>query len=213
MVGMGRKLAVAVAAAAAGVLWWRTHPSACPYSQRFWVEAPHPLITRKRLLETLAPRAGEKVLEVGPGTGYYTLAVARALDPGGTIHIFDIQEKMIDHTLRAAGAARIQNVVARVGDARVLPYADDEFDAALIVTTLGEISDPVAALSELRRVVRPGGRLVVGELLGDPHMVTARTLEKRAAETGWQFITRAGPRIGYFALLRNNTDAARPGDG
>jgi ubiquinone/menaquinone biosynthesis C-methylase UbiE len=205
---MGRKLAVAVAGAAAGALWWRTHPSACPYGQRFWVEAPHPLITRGRLLETLAPLAGEEVLEVGPGTGYYTLAVARALEPGGTVHILDIQETMVHHTLTAARAEGIQNIEGWVGDARVLPYANDAFDAALIVTTLGEIPDQIAALSELRRVVRPGGRLVVGELLGDPHMVTARALEKRAAETGWQFVTRVGPRVGYFALLRNGTDAA-----
>ena len=40
--------------AVAAALWWRRNPSACPYSQRFWVEAPHPFITRERLLEALA---------------------------------------------------------------------------------------------------------------------------------------------------------------
>ena len=43
-------------------LWWRKNPSACPYSQRFWVEAPHPGITRKRLLDILAPRPAERVI-------------------------------------------------------------------------------------------------------------------------------------------------------
>src|SRR5215218_10463645 len=52
------------AVAAAG-LWWRRHPSACPYGQGFWIEAPHPLITRERLREALEPRAGETVLEIG----------------------------------------------------------------------------------------------------------------------------------------------------
>jgi len=53
-------LCAAAAGAVAGIaLWWRRNPSACPYSQRFWVQAPHPFITRDRLAEALAPRPGE----------------------------------------------------------------------------------------------------------------------------------------------------------
>lgn len=74
-----RKGALAAAVGIGGVAWWwRKNPSACPYNQRFWVQAPHPFITRERLLATLAPRPGERILEIGPGTGYYTLDVARA---------------------------------------------------------------------------------------------------------------------------------------
>jgi hypothetical protein len=51
----------------AGALWWRKHPSACPYAQRFWVEPPHPFITRARLREALDASPGERILEVGPG--------------------------------------------------------------------------------------------------------------------------------------------------
>ena len=60
---------------AAGI-WWRKNPSACPYSQRFWVDAPHPLITRERLRDVLAPADGDRIFEIGPGTGYYTLDMA-----------------------------------------------------------------------------------------------------------------------------------------
>jgi hypothetical protein len=74
----------AVGTVVAAALWWRANPSGCPYGQRFWVEAPHPLITRRRLREVLSPRPGERVLEVGPGTGYYTLDVAHWLSrPAG----------------------------------------------------------------------------------------------------------------------------------
>src|SRR5437588_482208 len=71
--------AAGVGALAGAALWWRTHPSACPYSQRFWVEAPHPLITRSRLRDALGPVSGERLLEIGPGTGYYSLPVAKWL--------------------------------------------------------------------------------------------------------------------------------------
>lgn len=149
------------AVAAAG-MWWRRHPSACPYGQRFWIEAPHPLITRERLREALEPRAGETVLEIGPGTGYYTLEVAQQLLPGGTLHVYDLQQEMLDHTMRRAGAAGVNNLEPRQGDAQKLPYADSTFDGVYMVAVLGEIPDPDAALREVARVLKPGARLIVG---------------------------------------------------
>jgi ubiquinone/menaquinone biosynthesis C-methylase UbiE len=181
--------------------WWRTHPSACPYSQRFWVEAPHPFITRKRLLEILAPQAGERVLEVGPGTGYYSLDVASRLD-GGSLAVFDIQREMLDHVMRRAAERGISNIEPTLGDARSLPYDGNSFDAAYLVTVLGEIPDPGAAVGELGRVLRPGGRLVVGELFGDPHMVTLGRLRDLAQPAGFSYDRRLGTLLGYFACFR-----------
>jgi ubiquinone/menaquinone biosynthesis C-methylase UbiE len=191
-------LALAGLGTLAAAYWWRKNPSACPYSQRFWVEAPHPGITRKRLLEILAPQPGQRVLEVGPGTGYYSLDVAERLD-GGTLEVFDIQQEMLDHVVRTAGERGASNIVPRLGDARSLPYEDSSFDAAFLVTVLGEIPDQEAALRELARVLRPGGRLVVGELFGDPHMVTLGKLRKRVEEAGFSFERRLGTRLAYFA--------------
>ena len=197
LVGLGAGLAVAGAA-----LWWRRHPSACPYSQRFWVEAPHPFITRARLREVLAPAPGSRILEVGPGTGYYALAVARWLGPDGRLAILDVQQEMLDHTLRRAAEEGISNISGVRADAREMPYADDSFDAAYLVTVLGEIPDQAAALRELRRVVKPDGRIVVGELFGDPHMVTHRALRDRAAEAGLAVEHMLGGRLWHFTRLR-----------
>jgi len=196
-----RAATVGAGLVAGAALWWRTHPSACPYGQRFWVEAPHPFITRARLRAALRPRAGETVLEVGPGTGYYSLDVAAALQPGGALHVFDLQQEMLDHTMRAAREAGVASIVPRQGDARSLPYQDESFDAAYLVTVLGEIPDQDAALRELRRVVRPAGRIVVGELFGDPHMVGAGALARRAAAAGLRLERRVGPPFGFFAVL------------
>jgi ubiquinone/menaquinone biosynthesis C-methylase UbiE len=203
MVGMTRSgLAFAAAAAAitGAALWWRRHPSACPYGQRFWIEAPHPLITRERLREALAPQPGETLLEIGPGTGYYSLPVARWVSPG-TLHVLDVQQEMLAHTSRSARADGIENIEPRLGDARALPYEDATFDAAYLVTVLGEVPDQQAALHELRRVVKPAGRVVVGELFGDPHMVGEASLRRRATAAGLRFERRVGPRLGYFGVL------------
>jgi ubiquinone/menaquinone biosynthesis C-methylase UbiE len=196
------KIAVGGALGLVGAaLWWRTHPSACPYGQRFWVQAPHPLITRGRLLEILAPVPGERVLEVGPGTGYYTLPVAGALKSRGRLDIFDLQPEMLEHALRAAHEHGMTNIVATQGDARELPYEDASFDAAYLATVLGEIPDQHAALAELRRVLRPAGRLVVGELFGDPHFVSPAALRRRAAAAELRVERKTGPPFGYFARL------------
>jgi ubiquinone/menaquinone biosynthesis C-methylase UbiE len=182
--------------------WWRKNPSACPYNQRFWVMAPHPGITRKRMLEILGPDTGERVLEIGPGTGYYSIPVAEHL-PGGTLSVFDIQQEMLDHVKREADKRGITNIEPTLGDAQALPYGDDSFDAAYLVTVLGEIPDQDAALRELSRVIRPGGRLVVGELFGDPHMVTLGKLRERAERQGLRFQNRLGSPLAYFARFES----------
>jgi ubiquinone/menaquinone biosynthesis C-methylase UbiE len=193
-----RTAGIAGAGILGAALWWRRNPSACPYNQRFWVEAPHPLITRPRLREALAPAPGQRLLEVGPGTGYYALDVAGWIAPGH-LDVFDIQQEMLDHTLLRAEQRGIGNIVALQGDARELPFAADTFDAAYLITVLGEIPDQQAALRELARVVKPGGRVVVGELFGDPHWVSPGKLRAHAERAGLRFEHRIGGPLGYFA--------------
>ena len=197
-----RRFALAAGAAAlAAALWWRRNPSACPYNQRFWVQAPHPGITRERLNSVLEPRAGERILEIGPGTGYYSLHLAEWIGPDGTLEIFDLQQEMLDHTASRAAEQGLANVIATQGDARELPYADASVDAVVLTAVLGEIPDQERALSEIARVLRPEGRLVVGELFGDPHYVSPAALERRAAPGGLRPVRRSGPRLAYFARL------------
>jgi ubiquinone/menaquinone biosynthesis C-methylase UbiE len=196
-------LALTAAGALGAALWWRRNPSACPYSQRFWVELPHPFITRGRLREALGPRPGERLLEVGPGTGYYTLAVAEWLGPQGRLDIVDVQREMLDHTSRRARERGLRNVFSAGADARELPYEPASFDGAFLVAVLGEVPDQEAALRELRRVLRPDGRIVVGELLLDPHVVTTAALERRAKAAGLRVDGRLGGSLWHFTRLRH----------
>ena len=194
-------LGAAVAATLAAAIWWRKNPSACPYGQRFWVEAPHPIITRERLRSVLRPQPGERLLELGVGTGYYSLDLAGWVAPGGTLELFDLQPKFLDHVMRAAGERGLTNLVPTQGDATQLPYEDDSVDAVILTAVLGEIPDDAAALREIRRVLRPAGRLVVGELFGDPHFTTRAGLERMGGEAGLELVERSGNWFGYFARL------------
>jgi ubiquinone/menaquinone biosynthesis C-methylase UbiE len=180
----------------------RKDPSACPYGLRFSLELPRPFVTRSKLREILSPEPDQRVLEVGPGTGYYSLHVARWLEPGGTLDILDIQQEMLDHTMRRAHALGISNIIPTRGNARALPSPDGYFDAAYLVATLGEVPDKERAMSELGRVLKPGGRLVVGESQPDPHMVSFDTLRMLADVAGLSYERRVGGRLGYFACFR-----------
>ncbi len=192
---------MAAAAVVAAALWWRKNPSACPYGQRFWVEAPHPIITRDRLRAVLRPELGERVLEIGPGIGYYTIEMAEWVGPEGTIEVFDLQQEFLDHVMRRVAEHGLATVVPTQGDATALPYRDATMDAVVLTAVLGEIPDPVAALEEIGRVLTPSGRLVVGELFGDPHFTTLAGLKRQAAEAGLAFEERSGYWFGYFARL------------
>jgi ubiquinone/menaquinone biosynthesis C-methylase UbiE len=180
----------------------RKDPSACPYGLRFSLDLPHPFVTRPRLCEMLCPEPGQRVLEVGPGTGYYALQAARWLEPGGTLDILDIQQKMLDHTMHRARAMEVSNIVPRLGDAQALPYPDDHFDSAYLVATLGEVPDKGRALRELRRVLKRGGRLVVGEVLLDPHKVTFEELRGLTDASGLDHERTLEGTLGYFAAFR-----------
>ncbi len=197
-----KALLLGAAALAGAALYWRRNPSACPYGQRWMVEIPHPFVTRERLKEILAVSQGERILEVGPGTGYYTLDVAEWLGERGSVDILDIQQEMLDHTMTAAGERGITNITATQSDATRMPYDDAGFDGAFLVTVLGEIPDQDAALRELARVVKPGGRVVIGELMGDPHYVTLSSMRLRAAGAGLEFERRVGNALGFFARFR-----------
>ena len=186
-------------AAAAGIARERRNPSACPYSQRWLLKFPRPGLETDRLIAVLEPRPGERILELGPGTGIQTIPVARALAPDGTLEAFDVQQEMLDELMQRAAAEGVENIRPTQGDGRRLPYDDGSFDGAYLVTVLGEIPDQDAALRELRRVLKVGGRVVFGETPLDPHVVTLGPLRQRAEAAGFRFERKLGSPLGFYA--------------
>ena len=199
---VGGLLLVGAASLLVYLIRQRNNPSACPYGLRFSLDLPHPFVTRLRLREMLSADPGQRVLEVGPGTGYYALQVARWLEPGGTLDILDIQQEMLDHTMHRARAMGVSNIVPRRGEAQALPYPDDHFDSAYLVATLGEVPDKGRALRELGRVLKRAGQLVVGEVLLDPHTVTFEELRRLTDAGGLDHERTLKGTLGYFAAFR-----------
>jgi ubiquinone/menaquinone biosynthesis C-methylase UbiE len=107
-------------------------------------------------------QSGERLLELGTGTGRYALESGRR---GALVTAIDAEPAML-----AVARARLASqgvglaVTLMQADMAALPFADASFDVALAVTALCFASDPLAVLREAARVLRPGGRLVLGEL-------------------------------------------------
>jgi len=106
----------------------------------------------------VAPKAGERILDLAAGTGASSVALASS---GAEVVAGDFSPGMIAEGRRRHG--RIPNLSFVEADATNLPFADDEFDAVTISFGLRNVNDVDAALDELLRVTKPGGRLVVCE--------------------------------------------------
>lgn len=200
MGAIGAAAAALLAAALGYALYWRKNPSACPYAQRFWLEIPHPVVSRERFARVAALEPGDRALEIGPGIGYFTRLIATAVSPGGSVDIFDIQQKMLDHAMRRVEAEGLADVVTPTqGDARELPYPNESFDMVTMCTVLGEIPEQGEALAEIARVLKPGGRFICGEMVLDPHYVRRKMLRTGCEAAGLDEVAFDGPWSGYFA--------------
>lgn len=190
------------AAAAVTAAWWFGDRAPYPYAQHGLLDLELPFLTSGRLDAVLRPRPGERMLEVGPGTGLQSLHVAPQLGPDGRLDVLDVQPEMLDHVMRRAERQGLGNVKPTLGDARELPFPDGTFDAMYLVTALGEIPEPERVLREAARVLAPGGRLVVGEFF-DRHWVPFGRLHTLADRSGMHLEARHGSTLAYLARFRH----------
>ncbi len=151
------------------------------------------------LIRRMGATRADRVLEIGSGPGYFSPAVARAC---AHLTLFDFQDGMLDIAERRLTRRHLTNYSRQQGDAKALPFADGAFDLAFLVTVLGEVGDMDAALRVAARVLKPGGRLSVTEIKGDPDFVPRGELKQRAAKAGLAFEKSFGPRFYYTANFR-----------
>ena len=180
------------------IVTWAAVAALLALGLRFWLQerygrgGPIPvsqagmLITPVRALmhpvrESLASfgvAPGQTILELGPGPGYFSIEAARIAGPEGRLLCLDLQPGMLGLLRNRLAGEGVTNARLVVADAQRLPLANGAVDRAFLVTVLGEVPDRVAALGELRRVLRPGGVLSLMETLTDPDYLLEDTTRR-----------------------------------
>jgi SAM-dependent methyltransferase len=176
------------------------HSSPCPASLSWIVNNPVRRRYMRPILGRVGIRPGERVLELGPGPGAFTLDAARRAGPEGRLVVVDIQPEMIAQVERRVRAAGLANVETHVASAYDLPLDDASVDRAFLITVLPEIPDRRRALAELRRVLRspepaegtPGGVLSITEEFLDPDYLFASETIRLVEASGFRLEGRAG---------------------
>jgi ubiquinone/menaquinone biosynthesis C-methylase UbiE len=120
-------------------------------------------LRRRRLVrEAIAAESGDRVLDVGCGPGFYVAELVDAVGPDGAIVGVDSSATMLG--LAAGRCSGHSNVAIREGAALALPVEDESFDVVFSVQVLEFVGDTTAVLAEMRRALRPGGRVVIWDV-------------------------------------------------
>ena len=154
----------------------------------------HPLRRRYMysVLDRIGIQPGERVLELGPGAGAFTVEAAARTGPAGQLVAVDIQPRMIDFVQRRVEENRLVNVETHVADAYDLPVDDGSVDRAFLVAVLPEIPDQARALDELHRVLKPSGLLSITEEFPDPDYRFAFETIRSVEAAGFRLDQRYG---------------------
>ncbi|MBQ9451275.1 MAG: bifunctional demethylmenaquinone methyltransferase/2-methoxy-6-polyprenyl-1,4-benzoquinol methylase UbiE [Bacteroidales bacterium] len=120
---------------------------------------------RRALREIVVPGRSREILDIACGTGDFSIAIARKLPSGGLVTGLDLSEGMLAVMRRKVEKAGLARTISCMqGDSETMPFADGSFDVATIAFGIRNFEHREAALQEILRVLRPGGRLVILEL-------------------------------------------------
>jgi ubiquinone/menaquinone biosynthesis C-methylase UbiE len=170
----------------------------CSYLGADWLDRPDRAEREQpeRVLDLLRIAPGMTVADVGAGTGYFTMRLARRVAPGGIVYATELQPEMLrllDARVSKDGARNVQLVAATEHDAK-LP--DRCCDLVMLVDVYHELTDPPGVMAGIRRALKPSGRLVLVEYRGeDPavpikpeHKMTLAQIKKELVPLGFAFV-------------------------
>ena len=161
-----------------------------------WVFAPG----RRAAIQHLELKPNDSVLEVGIGTGLNL----PLYPPTCRLTGIDLSQEMLDKAVERVQTLAMPNVTLKVMDATSMDFGEDEFNSALATYTISAVPDPVAVLREMRRVVKPGGHIVLLNHFRSERRVAARFEDLVApvcTRLGWKSNLKMTPLLKSVGLV------------
>lgn len=157
---------------------------------RAWVQER---VEMKNFLRLVSLPEGKAVLEIGCGNGNGSRLINKYFKPE-SIHAIDLDSKMIER----AKKRDISNVTFEVGDASQLQFDDEQFDAIFDFGIIHHIPNWKDCLNELKRVLKPGGQMIIEELSLESFETFPGKIEKRILEHPYEDMFRADEFVDYL---------------
>jgi ubiquinone/menaquinone biosynthesis C-methylase UbiE len=169
--------------------------AAAPYRNR--VHSP------SMIIEAMGAKSDMIVIEVGCGSGFFTLTVAKDVQSSGIVYAIDIQEGMLEKLRTRMKNEQIENIIPVLADANGHINLDDGIvDVVFSVTVLPEIQDPVNSLFQFKRLMKSEGMHVDAGLLMDPDYPLKCTVKKWATKAGLVPVREASNVKSHILVFR-----------
>jgi ubiquinone/menaquinone biosynthesis C-methylase UbiE len=139
-----------------------------------------------RAIKLLGLTQGMVVADIGAGSGYFTLPMAKLVRPGGRVYAVDIQRRMLDIIAKKLEKQKkdpLDNVTLILGEADDPKLPAESIDVALMVDVYHELHQPQAVLEAIRTALKPTGRLILLEYRAEDPTVPIQTLHKMSVAT------------------------------
>ncbi len=146
------------------------------------------------------PKPGEIVVDLGSGGGFDSLLAARAVGPRGRVIGIDMTDAMLDLARTNAGKAGLENVEFRKGVIEDLPIDDDSVDIVISNCVINLATDKAQVFREVQRILRPGGRMVISDLVLEKPLLPAVA---KSAEAYIGCVAGAMLRADYLAAIED----------
>jgi ubiquinone/menaquinone biosynthesis C-methylase UbiE len=179
----------------------------CPSWLAWLVELDNPFAKNynaQSIIKRLDLKPGMRVLDAGCGPGRITIPLARALGTEGKVVAIDIQPGMLRRAAQKAQAAGLANVEFFELSLGAGKLERNQYDRAVLVAVLGEVTDRRAPLQEIYDALVPGGILSISEIVFDPHYQSRGTILKLATPVGFQEKAFFGNRLAFTLQLEKS---------
>ncbi|TFG20346.1 MAG: methyltransferase domain-containing protein [Promethearchaeota archaeon] len=149
------------------------------------------------IAQRMGAKPGDIVIELGPGKGFYSIGVAKRIEPDGKLYAIDIEQKILDRLQIRLNQKNITNIIPKKDNAHNLDFEDESVDLIFAVACLPEIPEPIEVLKEFKRILKPEGRISLCELFIDPDYPLRSTVRKWTVAAGLEVKEEFGSWFTY----------------